>query len=126
EALVSAWKPGSVLFYTAVEPPIFKDDKHDWKVVRNFGDDLETFDLNSFRLFTKQRILDETLRPFVTNDPFFFLCVERQWLLDMGGLDPLFNPMFCEDSDLLLRFKLQNAYMVQVPKAMAYHFVSKT
>ncbi|PRD54424.1 glycosyltransferase family 2 protein [Sphingobacterium gobiense] len=126
EQLIDAWKPGQLLFYTVVEPPIFAEDKHDWKVVIDFGTDLETFRTEEFCQYNKGRQAEANLKPFITEDASFFLCVEREWLLEMGGMDPLYNPMFCEDSDLLIRFKLQNATMFQVPKAIVYHFVSKT
>lgn len=128
EELVAAWKPRHLLFYTAIEPPIFQGDKHHWKVVEDFGSDLDTFKAEEFSRYNRERQDDINLKSFLIDDLSFFLslCVEREWMLEMGGLDPLYNPMFCEDIDLLFRFKLQNTKMVQVPKAMVYHFVSKT
>src|SRR5690606_29487718 len=104
EELIAAWRPKHLLIYTAVEPPIFAEDQHDWKEVMDFGADLENFNTEKFHQYNAKKRANEDLIPFVTDDPFFFLCVEREWLLEMGGLDPLYNPMFCEDSDLLLRF----------------------
>lgn len=124
--LQQAYRPGTVLFYTVVEPPIFAKDVHDWKIIADFGADLETLDAEGFIRFTEERLTDEQLVPHATTDLSFFLCVDREVLLKMGGLDSLFNPMFCEDNDLLFRFTLQNLEMVQVPGALAYHFVSKT
>ncbi|WP_437922300.1 glycosyltransferase family 2 protein [Sphingobacterium sp. LRF_L2] len=126
EELIAAWEENTVLFYTVVEPPIFAEDKHQWKVVKDFGDDLASFRADDFAVFARTRLGDDNLLTFETKDPCFFLCADRAWLLELGGLDPLFSPMFCEDSDLLLRFKLDNIRHKQVPKAIAYHFVSKT
>jgi len=41
-------------------------------------------------------------------------------------LDSLFNPMFCEDDDLILRLNLKGLEMVVSLNAICYHFVSKT
>lgn len=126
ESLISSWKKGFVLCYTVVEPPIFIDDRRNWKVVEDFGRGIEDFDTVGFKSFAHKRCKDSALHTFNTQDPSFFLCVERRQLLEMGGLDPLFAPMFCEDDDLWLRFKLANIKAIQVPKALVYHFVSKT
>ncbi|MBC8155236.1 MAG: hypothetical protein H7Z72_20290, partial [Bacteroidetes bacterium] len=56
----------------------------------------------------------------------FFLCVARKVLLEVGGLDALFNPMFCEDDDLILRLNLKGLEMAVSVNAICYHFVSKT
>lgn len=125
EALVEAWEPGSVTFYSLVEPPIFTDDSFDWKTVMDFGDNLENFKQEEFSEYVRNQKLSAK-KPFVTEDHSFFLCVERSWLLEMGGLDETFSPMFCEDLDLIMRFSIQDANLIQVPGAIAYHFVSKT
>lgn len=125
EELTSAWRSSSVCFYTVVEPPVFATDEHNWKLIQDFGDSIDSFRKSPFSEFVKRR-LEKDVSSYKTDDPFFFLCVERTQLLEIGGLDPIFDPMFCEDSDLLLRFKLMNMEMIQVPKAIAYHFVSKT
>lgn len=126
EELVASRKNHRVSFYTVVEPPIFTSDTHDWKIVKDFGDIIEHFDYEKFNEFTIKRLSDENLKNFETRDPFFFLCMHRDENLRLGGLDPLFNPMFCEDSDLLLRLKLLEFEMIQLPRAIVYHFVSKT
>ncbi|WP_156306047.1 glycosyltransferase family 2 protein [Sphingobacterium endophyticum] len=125
EALIEAWEPGTVTFYSLIEPPVFTDDSFDWKTIKDFGTDLKTFDKKAFNKFVN-RLREKKEPPFPTNDHSFFLCVERSWLVSMGGLDSTFNPMFCEDLDLLMRFSIQGAKLVQVPQAIAYHFVSKT
>lgn len=126
EQLLLSWEKRGVLFYTVIEPPIFVEDEQGWKIIRDFGDDLKSFNQSGFNAFVQQRISDPSFKSYSTSEPFFFLCIERKVLLEMGGLDPLYNPMFCEDTDLLLRLRLLGMRMIQVPKAMAYHFVSKT
>jgi hypothetical protein len=46
--------------------------------------------------------------------------------LEIGGLDNLYNPMFCEDDDLVLRWKLMEMNLITSLDAITYHFVSKT
>lgn len=125
EELVKAWKKRTVLIYSLVEPPIFVSDEQNWKTIRDFGSDLETFDMGAFNAYVSG-VMASDAKPFVTKDESFFLCVEKEWLVEMGGLDTTFQPMFCEDSDLMMRFHIQDAELIQVPKAVAYHFVSKT
>ncbi|WP_166332584.1 glycosyltransferase family 2 protein [Sphingobacterium chungjuense] len=126
ESLLSVWLPRTLLFYTVVEPPYFEEDKHDWKITKDFGTDLKSFHMGAFEDYLRENSSVSIQTPHLTTDGTFFLCVEKKWLLDMGGLDPVFNPMFCEDTDLLLRFHLQHATMYVVPGAKVYHFVSKT
>ncbi len=129
EALAQLQTDNRVISYTTVEPPIFADDDRPGKIVRDFGDGLDTFQRDAFFAFAgqQQRTNEQANR---TVDPrnklSFFLSVSRRVLLDMGGLDPLFNPMFCEDDDLLLRFQLKGLEPVVSLDAICYHFVSKT
>lgn len=125
ENLVQSWEKGAVLLYTTVEPPIFSEDKLDWKTIKDFGTDLETLNVIAFDEYVEE-ILNQELNPVLVDGHSFFICVERSWLIKMGGLDTLFYPMFCEDSDLMMRFYLQGAKFIHVPKSIAYHFVSKT
>jgi hypothetical protein len=56
----------------------------------------------------------------------FFMCMPRSKYLEIGGLDNLYNPMFCEDDDLILRWKLTELNTITSLDAICYHFVSKT
>jgi hypothetical protein len=62
------------------------------------------------------------LEPGVT----FFMCMPRKVLLEIGGMDNLFNPFFCEDDDIINRLKLYGLEQVTSLDAICYHFVSKT
>lgn len=118
-----------VIFYTTVEPPIFADDPRPGKIVRDFGADVDTFQRDNFFQFAaaEQQQNEQTGQTAIaTSKGIFFLSASRKLLLDMGGLDPLFNPMFCEDDDLLLRLGLKKVGMVIGLNVLCYHFVSKT
>lgn len=129
EALEPLQTDNRVVSYTTVEPPVFADDERPGKLVRDFGDGLDTFQRDAFFAFADQQQVSnqQANQPVeARNKPSFFLSVSRRVLLDMGGLDPLFNPMFCEDDDLLLRFQLKGLDFVVSRNAICYHFVSKT
>jgi GT2 family glycosyltransferase len=50
----------------------------------------------------------------------------RLKLLEIGGMDNLYNPMFCEDDDLIKRWELIGMNCFTALDSMCYHFVSKT
>lgn len=113
-------------FYKVIEPPIFTGDFRDWKLTKDFGDDIHTFDFQKFFDFENEYISGTNSSNTPTEHTSFFLCVKRSVLLEIGGLDNLFNPMFCEDDDLIIRLKLLGLRTVQLHTALVYHFVSKT
>ena len=113
-----------VVSYTTIEPPIFAGHERPGKIVKGFGDNLEVFNRDAFTEFvktTQQKYHDQT-----EDGITFFMCLHRFTLLNMGGMDNLFNPMFCEDDDLILRLKIKGMKMFTSLDAICYHFVSKT
>ncbi|GAB4043629.1 glycosyltransferase family 2 protein [Spirosoma jeollabukense] len=129
EHLASLQSVHRVVFYTTVEPPIFADDERPGKIVRDFGVDIATFQRDALFQFSRQeqqKNIGENRNLADSNKISFFLCAARKVLLEIGGLDPVFNPMFCEDDDLILRLSLKGLEMVVSLNAICYHFVSKT
>lgn len=129
EQLAALQTEQRVIFYTTIEPPVFANDPRPGKIVQNFGADIDTFQRDAFFQFTlaeQQRNEQSGQTAVATRKGIFFLAASRQLLLDIGGLDPLFNPMFCEDDDLLLRLGLKGVNMVIGLNVLCYHFVSKT
>ncbi|MGI9652769.1 glycosyltransferase family 2 protein [Chryseobacterium sp. RLHN22] len=112
--------------YKIIEPPIFTGDVRDWKINQDFGDDIQTFNFQKFFDFEDQFIRKTTEIVTNTDHTSFFLCVKRSILMKIGGLDNLFDPMFCEDDDLIIRLKLLGLKTILVNTAIVYHFVSKT
>jgi GT2 family glycosyltransferase len=116
--------PNNVVSYTTIEPPIFADHERPGKLIYDLGTSLETFDkcaLYKFVELQQNTYLDKT-EPGIT----FFMCMPRIKLLEIGGMDNLFNPMFCEDDDLIRRWKLLGMECFTALDAICYHFVSKT
>lgn len=113
-----------VVSYTTIEPPIFGDHSRPGKIIYNLGDSLETFNKDALYTFVKQKqvnYLDKTELGIT-----FFMCMPKLKLLEIGGMDNLFNPMFCEDDDLIRRWKMYGMTCFTALDAICYHFVSKT
>jgi hypothetical protein len=110
---------------TTIEPPIFADDKKPGKIVEDFGADIETFDIAGFYKFAVN-LQGQKLHDVENDAATFFICILRQTLLDIGGFDPLYNPMFCEDHDIIIRLGLLGLKNYITTNALCYHFVSKT
>lgn len=128
--LLSDLTQTTVVAYTTVEPPIFGYHERPGKIVKDFGTDTMGYNDDVFQNFNKYYLSNHN--PKLINwdtqkdGISFFISVHRETLLNMGGLDNLFNPFFCEDDDLIRRFKLNNLDMKISLKALCYHFVSKT
>lgn len=124
EDLIKHQGENNVVSYTTIEPPIFTDHERPGKIIWDFGSDFNDFNNDEFLEFVKenkQYYKDQT-SPGVT----FFMMMPKKTLLSIGGMDNIFNPMFCEDDDLILRFKLLGMNLFTSLDAMCYHFVSKT
>ena len=116
--------PDNIVAYTTIEPPIFADHERPGKLIHDLGTSLETFDKDALYEFAEtQRVkYEDKTEPGIT----FFMCMPRIKLLEIGGMDNLFNPMFCEDDDLIRRWKLLGMTCFTALDAICYHFVSKT
>jgi GT2 family glycosyltransferase len=116
--------PDTVVSYTTIEPPIFAGHERPGKIIYDLGVDLETFNIIKLNQFVEEKQVEfkDKTEPGIT----FFMCMPRVKYLEIGGLDSLFNPMFCEDDDLILRWSLLGMKMVTSLDAICYHFVSKT
>jgi GT2 family glycosyltransferase len=114
----------NVVSYTTIEPPVFAGHERPGKLIHDLGTELETFDKGALYAYVetqKSKYADKT-EPGIT----FFMCMPRIKLLEIGGLDNLFNPMFCEDDDLIRRWELLGMNCFTALDAICYHFVSKT
>ena len=114
----------TVVSYTTIEPPIFAGHERPGKIIYDLGVELETFDINKFYKFATQAT--EQYKDKTESGIVFFMCMSKNKYLEIGGLDNLYNPMFCEDDDLILRWKLAELNTITSLDAITYHFVSKT
>ena len=114
----------TIVSYSTIEPPIFSGHERPGKLIKDFGDSLDNFNLKGLYEFVIEKQIeykDKTLE-----DISFFMCIPRKTYLEIGGLDNLYDPMFCEDIDLCVRFKLLGLKFIMALDAITYHFVSKT
>jgi GT2 family glycosyltransferase len=116
--------PNNVVSYTTIEPPIFAGHERPGKLIYDLGTDLETFDKDKLYQFAKEK--QSEYKDKIEQGITFFMCLRKEVLLQIGGMDNLFNPMFCEDDDLILRLKLYGLNQFTSLDAICYHFVSKT
>ena len=117
--------PNTTVTYTTIEPGVFEAHSRAGKYVFHLGNDIEAFDSKKFSYIVEEYKNNKKM-PEITNGWAFFMAMNTKEYLDMGGMDNLFNPMFCEDDDLYLRLKLKKYNFIVANKALCYHFVSKT
>lgn len=114
-----------IIAYTTVEPPVFRGHTRSGKIIEDFGSNTENFKINDFYEYSVSP--NPALVTWEQKEGIsFFICSPRKVLLDIGGLDNLFSPFFCEDDDLIRRLRLKKLEMTICLDALCYHFVSKT
>ena len=113
-----------VVTYTTIEPPIFAGHERPGKIIHDLGDSLQTFQIGKLYDFVQSR--QELDKNKVEQGVTFFMCLSREVLLEVGGMDKLYSPMFCEDDDLIRRLSTKGLELITSLDAICYHFVSKT
>jgi len=108
ENLEKHCNPDTVVSYTTIEPPIFAGHERPGKIIKDAAETVEKY------------------KDQIESGIVFFMCMPKDKYLEIGGLDNLYNPMFCEDDDLILRWKLMEMNLITSLDAITYHFVSKT
>jgi GT2 family glycosyltransferase len=114
----------TIVSYTTIEPPIFAGHERPGKIIYDLGTELNTFDIEKLYQFTQKKQIE--YKNQTIEGISFFMCMPRKVYLEIGGLDNLYDPMFCEDIDLCIRFKLLGLKFIMSLDAISYHFVSKT
>jgi len=108
----------SVLSFTRIEPPLHPPSPE--KIVENLGITPEEFDFNKFNSIV-DTIQSENRN--ILNDVYFapFALFKKTWFDVIGGFDTQFR---CsrEDSDFVVRCKLNNISLIQSWKTIVYHF----
>lgn len=115
---------GVVVSYTTIEPPIFAGHNRPGKIIKDFGlefDDVNYEELIKFTKETQTQYQNQT-----SEGSAFFMAQHRATYLAIGGMDNLYNPMFCEDDDIIFRLQLLGMRMIVSLDSIVYHFVSKT
>jgi len=126
ENIIKHLDKNNVVSYTTVEPPIFSEHKRSGKIIQSFGEELNSFDINSFYEYSS-KISNDFFNQTLPDISFFLaFAMYKKILLDIGGIDNLFDPYFYEDVDLIYRLKLLGLNLFTSLDALCYHFVSKT
>jgi len=124
EIIESYANKNTIVSYSTIEPPIFSGHERPGKLIKDFGDSIDNFNIEGLYEFVNEK--QNEFKNQTLEDISFFMCIPRETYLEIGGLDNLYNPMFCEDIDLCVRFKLLGLKFVMALDAITYHFVSKT
>lgn len=114
----------TVVSYTTVEPPIFSDHERPGKLIHNCGTDLNNFDSDKWKTYSK--IITDKNKDKIEDGITFFMCLSRDLFMNIGGFDNLFYPFFREDDDLIKRLKMVTKKHITSLDSLCYHFVSKT
>jgi GT2 family glycosyltransferase len=124
ENLEKHLNPDTIVSYTTIEPPIFAGHERPGKIIYDLGTELSTLNIEKLYQFTQEKQIE--YKDKIEQGIVFFMCMPKDKYLEIGGLDNLYNPMFCEDDDLILRWKLMKMNLITSLDAICYHFVSKT
>lgn len=107
-----------ILSLTRIEPPLHPASPE--KIVRDFGLDALSFNMESFNLFVEE--LQSENKP-IQKDAYFapFALHKKVWFDFLGGFDTQFR---CsrEDSDFIIRCKLNGINLIQTWMGVVYHF----
>lgn len=110
--------------YTTVEPLKNQGFPRPGKLVAAFGEDTEDFKKDEFLKFAAQ-YRDSHQRE--GRGYSFYIAGFTESIRDVGGFDfTTFDPIFCEDDDLMVRIRKHGYLLCTAPSAILYHFGSKT
>lgn len=107
-----------ILSLTRIEPPLHPPSKE--KIVKDFGIDALTFNMESFDTFVEE--LQSENKPIELDAHFApFALYRKLWFETIGGFDTQFR---CsrEDSDFIIRCKLNGINLIQTWMGVVYHF----
>jgi len=105
----------TIVSATRVEPSLHPPSAE--KHTQDFGLNPDEFDLNAFNTFVEQNTDLET----ITHYWFAPFTLYKQRWLEIGGHDTLFRRSR-EDSDILMRLRLNGCNIIQTWSALVYHF----
>jgi GT2 family glycosyltransferase len=115
--IAASIKKGTVLACARIEPPLHPASPE--KIVMDFGITPEEFKYKEFNEFVDK--LQSENRPNIVCHFAPFAVYKSDWFDLLGGFDTQFR---CsrEDSDIILRMKLNNLETIQSWNACVYHF----
>lgn len=114
----------NIVTYTTIEPPVFPGHDRPGKLIREFGRNYLNFNKDGF---DQEVDLIQSQPEEVVEGAAFFMSGYVSTFKEIGGFDEKhFRPVFCEDDDILIRFKLAGKDLITIKHALVYHLVSQT
>lgn len=121
ENLLKHLERGKVVCATRIEPPIHPAGRE--KIVRNFGDEANSFMWDAFEKFVIQEKAESINN--TTRGIFAPWMLYKEDHLSIGGHDQRFAPFGYEDSDIFNRW-INNGYeMIQSRDSLVYHMTCR-
>jgi glycosyltransferase involved in cell wall biosynthesis len=121
ENMIKHLQPGKVICATRIEPPLHPEGKE--KIIRDFGMDFDTLNVDAFEEFVMQQQEENLDR--VTYGMFAPWILYKNDFQAIGGHDPLFAPFPYEDSDIFQRWILAGYELIQSRDAFVYHLTCR-
>jgi hypothetical protein len=115
--LVASIERGVVLSCARIEPPLHPASPE--KIVMDFGITPEEFRYEEFNKFVES--LQKEKRPDMEGHFAPFAVYKKDWFDLLGGFDTQFRSSR-EDSDTIIRMRMNNLKLVQTWNACVYHF----
>ena len=89
-----------------------------------FGSQDTVFDGNHFDNWSNEFTKDNDVRVRKGGGAGYFCRVEDH--INIGGNDPIFEPMYWEDKDLFMRMQMEDYKFIMTSKSLIWHFTSRT
>lgn len=121
ENLLKHLERGKVVCATRIEPPIHPAGKE--KIVRDFGDEADSFKWETFEQFVNSEKDKE--KDVTTRGIFAPWMLYKEDHLSIGGHDQRFAPYGYEDSDIFNRWINAGYEMVQARDSLVYHMTCR-
>lgn len=118
--LIKHLKPQTAVCATRIEPPLHPEGKE--KIIRDFGMDFDTLDVNSFEEFVTEL---QVVEGETTRGMFAPWILYKEDFQAIGGHDPLFAPFPYEDSDIFQRWIMAGYELIQSRDAFVYHLTCR-
>jgi glycosyltransferase involved in cell wall biosynthesis len=118
--LIKHLKPQTVVCATRIEPPLHPAGKE--KIIKDFGMDFDTLDINSFEEFVKDL---QVVEGEASKGMFAPWLLYKKDFQAIGGHDPLFAPFPYEDSDIFQRWILAGYNLIQSRDSFVYHLTCR-
>ena len=112
-----------------VQPNIFPNDP-DYRPgtifvpFDQFGQHDDNFEQNYFDDWAAEFTQDNDIHVRKGGGAGYFCRVEDH--INIGGNDPIFEPMYWEDKDLFMRMQMEGYKFIMTSKSLVWHFTSRT